>query len=332
MAKVTEAKASKQPSKKGFDLDAYKKKIKVADTPLKKDKFVELDPCMHEILGMPGLPLGHITEIYGKSDTGKTSIMFHAAAQAQAQGILPIIIVTEGKVSWDRALSMGLDPEGFVLIREDLQYLEEVYSFMGKVCADVGSGELPHDVMIFWDSLGNTLSRKEVEEHADGTVERKSTMMVAGKANSEGLRVLSTQVNNTRKVSFPKTVGITIINTCYTKPPAFPGGMSSEVPYGGEAAWYKASLILKTKRKKKLTASKDGVTMGFGIVSAISVEKNHLTNTSHSGEYVITGNAIIPNEKSAIDSYKESNKEHWGTLEIYDEDSGEKFDSELITK
>jgi recombination protein RecA len=322
----------KQPAKPKFDLDAYKKKIKVADTPLKKDKFVELDECMHEILGMPGLPLGHITEIYGKSDTGKTSIMFHAAAQAQAQGILPIIIVTEGKVSWDRASSMGLNPEGFVLIREDLQYLEEVYSFMGKICADVGTGELPHDVMIFWDSLGNTLSRKEVEEHSDGTVERKSTMMVAGKANSEGLRVLSTQVNNTRKVSYPKTVGITIINTCYTKPPAFPGGMSSEVPYGGEAAWYKASLILRTKRKKKLTASKDGVVMGFGIVSAISVEKNHITNTSHSGEYVITGNAIIPNEKSAIDNYKESNKEHWGALEIYDEDSGEVFDSKEITE
>lgn len=315
-----------KPKVSKFDLDAYKKKIKVADTPLKKDKFVELDPCMHEILGMPGLPLGHITEIYGKSDTGKTSIMFHAAAQAQAQGILPIMIITEGKVSWDRAAAMGFDSEGFCIVREDLQYLEEVYQFMGKVCADVGSGELPHDVMIFWDSLGNTLSQKEVEVQKDGSIERKSTMMIAGKTNSEGLRVLSTQVNNTRKVSYPKTVGITIINTCYTKPPAFPGGMSSEVPYGGEAAWYKASLILKTKRRKKLTATKNGVAMGFGIVSSISVEKNHITNTSHSGEYVITGNAIIPNEKASIDAYKEENKDSWGSLEIVDEESGEVFD------
>lgn len=313
-----------------FDLEAYKKKIKVADTPLKKDKFVELDPCMHEILGMPGLPLGHITEIFGRSDSGKTSIMFHAAAQAQAQGILPILIITEGKVSWERAISMGFDPEGLCIIREDLQYLEEVYQFMGKVCADVGSGELPHDVMIFWDSLGNTLSQKEVDVQKDGSIERKSTMMIAGKTNSEGLRVLSTQVNNTRKVSYPKTVGITIINTCYTKPPAFPGAMSTEVPYGGEAAWYKASLILKTKRRKKLTATKDGIPMGFGIVSSISVEKNHITNTSHSGEYVITGNAIIPNEKASIDAYKEAHKESWGSLEIMDEESGELFDGQEI--
>jgi recombination protein RecA len=326
MAKVT----GSAPKSKKFDLDAYKKSIKVADTPLKKDKFVELDPCMHEILGMPGLPLGHITEIFGKSDTGKTSIMFHAAAQAQAQGILPILIITEGKVSWDRAAAMGLDSEGLVIIREDLQYLEEVYSFMGKVCADVGSGELPYDVMIFWDSLGNTLSQKEVEVHKDGTTERKSTMMVAGKCNSEGLRILSTQVNNTRKISHPKTVGITIINTCYTKPAAFPGGMPSEVPYGGEAAWYKASLILKTKRRKKLTATKDGVAMGFGIVSSISVEKNHITNTSHSGEYVITGNAIIPNENSAIEAYKEEHKESWGSLEIMDGETGELFAGSVV--
>lgn len=311
---------------KKFDLEAYKKKIKVAETPMKKDKFVELDPCLHEILGMPGLPLGHITEIFGRSDTGKTTMMFHAATQAQKQGILPVIIVTEGKVSWDRAASMGFDPEGLCIVREDLQYLEEVYQFMGKVCADVGSGDLPYDVMIFWDSLGNTLSKKEVEVQKDGNVERKSTMMVAGKANSEGLRILSTQVNNTRKVSYPKTVGITIINTCYTKPAAFPGGMASEVPYGGEAAWYKASLILKTKRRKKLTASKDGVKMGFGIVSSISVEKNHLTNTSHSGEFVITGNAIIPNEKTSIDAYKEEHKDQWSSLDILDEDTGEIFD------
>lgn len=311
---------------KKFDLEAYKTTVKAADVPLKKDIFVSLDPCMHEILGMPGLPLGHISEIYGKSDSGKTSLMFHAAAKAQEQGILPVLIITEGKVSWDRAASMGFDKEGFAIVREDLQYLEDVYSFMDQITSDVGSGVLPHNVMIFWDSLGNTLSKREVEEKKDGTTERKSTMMVAAKVNSEGLRILSTKINNTRKHSYPKTVGVTIINTCYTAPPAFPGAMPSDKPYGGDAAWYKASLILKTKRRKKLTSVKEGVKMGFGLVSSISVEKNHLTNTSHSGEYVITGDSIIPNEKVAIDAYKEEKKDSWGNLDIFDEESGEVFD------
>ena len=149
-------------------------------------------------------------------------------------------------------------------------------------------------------------------------------MMKAAKVNSENLRVLSGKINNTRKISSPKTVGVTIINTCYTKPASFPGGMSSEVPYGGEACWYKASLILKTKRKKKLTATKNGIKMGFGIISTISVEKNHLTNTSHAGDYVITADTIIPNEKSQIDAYKALHKDSWGEeLEILDEETGE---------
>lgn len=279
-------------------------------------------------VGDPNIPSDH-TYHANNLITHNTSIMFHAAAQAQAQGILPIIIVTEGKVSWDRALAMGFDRDGFAIVEEDLEYLEDVYDFMDQICASVGNGDLPHDVMIFWDSLGNTLSRDEVNIRPDGTVEKKATMMKAAKINAERLRVLSGRVNNTRKISFPKFLGVTVLNTCYVKPPAFPGGMSSEVPYGGDALWFKSSLILKTKRVKKLTATKDGVKMGFGIVSTISVEKNHLTNTSHSGEYVITGNAIIPNEKTSIDAYKEENKESWGSLELFDEDSGEVFDPAL---
>lgn len=312
--------------KKKFDLDAYKKKLKVSDTPMKKPMYVELDPCMHEILGMPGLPMGHISQIFGPSDTGKTSLLFHAAAQAQAQGILPVIIVTEGKVDWDRAASMGFNRES-AIVEENLEYLEDVFAFIDQITADVSMGNLPQDVMVFWDSVGNTLSRDEVKiNEKTGQTEHKATMMKAAKVISQHLRSLSGKINNTRKVSFPKFVGLTLINTCYTKPPAFPGGMSTQVPYGGDQIWFKSSLILKTKRRKKLTATKDGVKMGFGIVSSISVEKNHLTNTSHSGEYVITGNAIIPNEKTSIDAYKEEHKEHWGALEIMDDDTGEIFD------
>lgn len=310
---------------KKFDLDAYKKKIKVSDTPMKKNKFVELDPCMHEILGMPGLPLGHISMIFGPSDTGKTSLLFHAAAQAQQQGILPVLIITEGKVDWERAKSMGFDPEN-AIIEEGMEYLEQVYPFIDKITADVSMGNLPQDVMVFWDSVGNTLSQDEVVVNKDGTTEMKATMMLAAKRNSNFLRSLSGKINNTRKISFPNFVGLTMINTCYTKPPAFPGGMSTQVPYGGDQIWFKSSLILKTKRKKKLTATKDGVKMGFGIVSTISVEKNHLTNTSHSGEYVITGNAIIPNEKTAIDAYKDEHKDEWGVAELIDDETGEVFD------
>jgi recombination protein RecA len=301
------------PKKKNFDLGAYKKTIKVADTALKKDKFVVLDECMHSVLGVPGLPLGHITQVFGKSDTGKTSLLFHAAAQAQKQGVLPVVIVTEGKVAWDRAELMGFSKDE-AIVEENLEYLEDVFKFIDKIVADVSMGELPYDVMIFWDSVGNTLSRDEVEIQKDGTVEKKSTMMKAAKVISENMRVISTKVNSTRKISYPKSVGLMIVNQCYTKPPAFSGGMPSLVPYGGDSIWYRSSLVLKTARAKKLTATKDGNKYGFGIVAKITVDKNHIANVAHTGEFVITADSIIPNEKSALDSYKKEHKEGWGKI------------------
>lgn len=303
---------------KKFNLGEYKKTIKVADTPKKKDKFVVLDECMHSVLGMPGIPLGHITQVFGKSDTGKTSLLFHAAAQAQKQGVLPVVIITEGKVSWDRAKLMGFDRQT-AIVEEDLEYLEDVFQFIDKIIADVSMGELPHDVLILWDSVGNTLSRDEVEIKKDGTVVKKASMMKAAKVISENMRTISKKVNNTRKVSYPKSAGLFILNQAYTKPPMFPGGPSTLVPYGGDAIWYRSSLVLKTARTKKLTATKDGIKMGFGIVSKITVDKNHITSVAHSGEFVITADEIFPNDDKAIKDYKELHKERWGEIEEVEE-------------
>lgn len=309
-------------AKKGFNLDEYKKGIKVADTPLKEDSFIELDECLHAVLGMPGVPLGHITQIYGLSDTGKTSLMFHIAAQAQAQDILPVMIITEGKVDWGRAELMGFNRDN-AIVQEGLEFIEDVRDFIDKITSDVSMGELPKDVMIFWDSVGNTLSKEEVEIKEDGTWEKKSTMMKAAKVLSEAMRVLSKKINDTRKASYPKSVGLTILNQAYTEPPKFPGAPSKLVPYGGQAIWFRSSLVLKTSKLKKLSATKDGIDLGFGIVSKITVDKNHLTNTAHSGEFVITANKIIPNESGAIKEYKETHKEKWGQeIEIKEDDNG----------
>ena len=306
-------------AKKGFDLEAYKKTIKVADTPLKEDQFIVLDECLHQVLGMPGIPLGHITQVYGLSDTGKTSLMFHTAAQAQQQGILPVMIITEGKVDWGRAALMGFDKES-AIIQEGLEFIEDVRDFIDKITSDVSMGELPQNVMIFWDSVGNTLSKEEVEIKEDGTWEKKSTMMKAAKVLAESMRVLSKKINDTRKMSYPKAVGLVILNQAYTEPPKFPGAPSKLVPYGGQAIWFRSSLVLKTQKTKKLSATKSGIDMGFGIVSKITVDKNHLTNTAHSGEFVITADKIIPNEPTAIKEYKDSHKNQWGEeLEIKDD-------------
>lgn len=307
---------------KKFNLDQYKATINVASTPLKKDEFVVLNEALQAVLGMPGIPLGHITQIFGKSDTGKTSLMFHAAAKAQEQGILPVVIITEGKVDWDRAAQMGFDKDS-AIVNESCEYLEDAFKFIDKITADVSMGELPQNVMILWDSVGNTLSKDEVIQNKDGTIEKKSTMMKAAKVITEAMRVISRKINDTRKISYPKSVGLMILNQAYTQPPQFPGGPSKLVPYGGDSIWYRSSLVIKTSKIKKLKAIKDGKDLGFGIVSKIVVDKNHLTNIAHEGDFVITANSIIPNEPGALKDYKEANKADWNAATILDEEGEE---------
>lgn len=307
-------------AKEKFNLENYKKTIKVSDTPLKKDMFIKLDECMQEVLGMEGFPYGHIIQIFGKSDTSKTSLLFDAAAKCQAQGGMAVLIITEGKVDWSRAAAMGFKKED-AIVEENIEYLEDAFDFIDKITMDVSSGNLPYNTMIFWDSIGNTLSREEVEIREDGTTEKKSTMMKAAKIITEKMRVISRKINDTRKVTYPKAVGLIIINQAYTSPASFPGGMPALTPYGGSAIYYRATLVLRTSKVKKLIAKKNGKDLNFAMLAKISVDKNHLTNVAHSGEFVVTADSIIPNEPVAIAKYKEDHKSDWdNNLEIIEVD------------
>jgi len=313
-------------AKKGFDLESYKKSVVAAPVEKKPEKYVVLDECLQSVIGIPGIPLGHITQIYGKSDTGKTSLLFHAAAQAQKQNVLPVFIMTEGKVDWERARKMGVDVEQCI-INEECQNLEEVFAAVDRIVSDVGMGELPMDTLILWDSLGSLPSKDEIVVNKDGTTEKKPSMMKAAKVIREYMRVISKKINNTRNVSFPKAVGLMILNQAYTKPPEGAHGHSSLVPYGGDAVWYAASAVWQMKKVKRLSAEKNGLSFDFALISRISVMKNHITDLMMEGDFVITPDEFMPNEKKSIDKYRETHRDQWGEALIHDAESGEVLDN-----
>lgn len=310
---------------KAFDLASYKKTIEVNNVAKKKDKYVVVDECLQEVIGIPGIPLGHIVQVYGKSDTGKTSLLFHAAAKAQEQGVIPVFIMTEGKVDWSRAERMGVDQDNCIK-NEECVYLEDAFAFIDKIVSDVAMGELPHDVLILWDSVGSIPSKDEVKEGPDGTTEKKASMMRAAKAIRENMRIISRKINATRNYSYPKYVGLMILNQAYIQPPAFVGGMSKLVPYGGDAIWYASSAVWKMSGKGKLSATKDGKSFDFGLVSKISVEKNHISELAMEGEFVITPDAFLPNEAGSIKKYKDTHRDQWGAATISSAETGEVLD------
>lgn len=303
---------------KKFDLDAYKKKIKEREVSYKEDSYIPVDECLQAVLGLPGIPRGHITQVYGKSDTGKTSLLFHLAAQCQVNGELPIVYITEKKVDWERALSMGFDKDGFALVEESYSTLEEVFNDMLAKLAEQARGELPKKIVFLWDSIGNTLSEDEFKDDKDGNRDIKATMMKAAKVIKGFLRHVGPKINETRKIEVPHDATLIFLNQAYMTPPppgsyGIPGKLT---PYGGDGIWYAASLVIQTKRIGKLEAQVDNVKKKFGTKSRITIEKNHMNGIEQSGDFVITPNSIIPDEAKAIKTYKEENKDSWGNVEL----------------
>lgn len=147
-------------------------------------KWLKLPDALAEGLELPGLPIGNITCVYGKPDSGKTSMLMQGIKACQDQGILPVLILTEHKFDFNRLPKfMGADPESLLVFHADS--LEEGYAYVEKILRSIKDGKLVYadeegndqvldvsenDFFIFWDSIGNTMSESEldyeVEEHA----------------------------------------------------------------------------------------------------------------------------------------------------------------------
>ena len=298
---------------KKFSLQDFKETIKITPAEYKKREYVELDSCLQEVLKLPGIPLGEITQVYGKSDSSKTSLMFHAAAKAQKQGILPVIIISEGKVDWSRARAMGLEYTGdlpeeernkeeFIIVEENLKYLEDIFDFIdNKIITNVMNGKLPFNVMIFYDSMGQSISEKSIKiNEKTGEREVKNTHMQAAAVKSERLSILMDRCNDTRKMVYPKSVGAFIINHVYTGQPAYSGAPAPEIVKGGNKVKFTATLMIKTKAIKKLEAVVNGATLKFGMVASLSITKNHINGQEFQGEFVVTQDKFLPNDAKSI--------------------------------
>lgn len=307
---------------KNFDLENFKKTLSFTELEEKPPKYVTVCEELQACLGLPGLPLGDISEIHGDSDTGKTTIMMHAATQAQAQGVFPVLIIVEKKHRQERLKLMGFDPNK-AIVNLTCKSVEDIFEFSDKIIAAVNKGKLPYDTMIFIDSLGNVNCRAARLENKDGTTTVKNVHQQNAKAITEHLMIMSDKLGDSRYVNSPHYIGMTVLNQVYDKPASFPGGHPTKQPRGGKKLKYTSSIQLETKKVKDLVAKVDGNSLSFGMISKVSVTKNHINGIKNTGTYVITNDSIFANDEGAIKDYKEKNRDKWGSAEIIATDSEE---------
>jgi hypothetical protein len=297
-------------SEKKFDLGSYAEDTETVDeTVYKPLQYINMPKCFQDAIGLPGIPLGHSTMLYGLSDSGKTDVLLKIAREAVSQEILPIIIITENKMEKARLESMGLKDKENCIVVEHLTTLEDVYDYISMKCTDIKNGKLKMNTMILWDSVAGTPSKDSFEIAKDGKITKKygpqKNASVIGYYNPIVMKIIT----STRQIDCDYSLGLFMLNQAYKNMPEFPGAPVTTVPNGGEKIWFPISLAIEIKEGKRIKVTQDGRDLEIGLVSKLKVKKNHVTGVNSMGEIVLAGSEMFENDEKLVKEYKERFKD-----------------------
>jgi len=271
-------------------------------------RWLEMPKAFADATGLPGFPIGNITHVYGKPNTGKTTMLMEGIAQCQKQGILPILILTEHKFDFNRLEKfMGADPNALLVFHASS--LEQAYSFIEKILRDLAYGKIvvenpegedqiidltDQECYIFMDSLGNTMSESELEYDVE---DHNKSMGKGAKAIKTLTRRVNQLLNKVRQ-----KCGILLLNQSYQSMPAY--GPSIETPYGGDGVVYSCILNLRLRRKRDLKMQIKGKDTVIGLETIIQVMKNHITHTMPISSVYTVASGMIPADNNDLTEFK----------------------------
>jgi RecA/RadA recombinase len=329
MAKKTGiSEAASQAIRGSFDLNKFKKSKMLSNSSVKfkEQKWIPLSKAFQDVTSIPGIPVGHITLLRGHSDTGKTTALLEAAVAAQRMGILPVLIITEMKWSWEHAREMGLqfeevvdtdtgeilDYEGFFLYtdRGRINTIEDVSEFILDLIDEQKKGNLPHNLLFLWDSIGSVPCELSVRSN------KNNNEWNAGAMSTQFGNNVNQKILLSRKEGTPYTNTLVAINKVWTMKPGMPMEQPKLQNKGGMAMWYDATLVITfgnitNSGTSKIKATKGGKQVEFAKRTKIQVDKNHINGITTRGAIVMTTHGFLEDDKKAIDVYKKEHSDYW---------------------
>tara|TARA_Y100000389_G_C17467694_1_gene527139 strand:- start:4295 stop:5266 length:972 start_codon:yes stop_codon:yes gene_type:complete len=305
--KEEEKTAPKVKSKKTFSITDYKQKLDIEEVIYKEDEWIPLGRAYQDTTQLPGIPMYGVTMVYGHPDSGKSTLALEAAKGAIDNDILPIFINTEKKFNWGHALEMGISQEDMLYV-DSIEEVEDITKFVRDRLKDQREGNLPTDILVIIDSIGNVVSKAEreaIEKEADGAI-----MKTAKVLTQQIHRVIEKQISATKRADFPYSASLLIVNHAYEGTIA-----NTLTPYGGKGITKAASLIVRMggilSNSTKVYATKEGVNVSFAIKTAIVVEKNHITNISVKDKILCTAHGFVRDTTADLNNYKKEHRSDW---------------------
>ena len=318
---------------KKTDFSAIKKKFS-KEAEYKPDRFFDLGDAFLDACGIPGPAMGHINMLLGHSDTGKTTALVKTAVDAQKKGILPIFIITEQKWNWDHAVLMGFNKEDdFYLFNSDFEYIEQITEFINDVLDAQEKGEIPHDILFLWDSVGS-VPCKMTYEGKGGKQHNASTL-----ADKIGMGI-NQRISGSRRQDKQYTNSLIIVNQPWVELPDNPFGQPKIKAKGGEAIWLNSTLVFLFGNQKgagttKISITKDKRKVKIAIRTKISIMKNHVNGLGYEdGRILVTAQDFMrgrddAEEKKSIEDYKKLHSDYLSKLGVNVTDSD---DLDVVTE
>jgi hypothetical protein len=333
MAKTTRkslTEAADRELKSAFSLDKFKaNKGLASNVKFKEQKWIPFSPALQEALSIPGIPMGHNTMVRGKSNTGKSTMTIEVAVNAQKMGVLPVLIITEMKHDWNHWRKMGfqiddvvdeetgevLDQTGFFIYRDrsTLNSIEDIAEFIIDLLTEQKKGNLPHDLLFIWDSVGSIPCQMSIEQG------KNNPMWNAGAIATQFGNFINQQIVMSRKESSKYTNTLFIVNKVGVAPALTPMSQPRMTNKGGDTFYYDVSLCLTfgnvtNAGTSKINAVRDKKKVEFALRTKIACDKNHINGITTMGTIVSTVHGFIPDKPSEIDKYKKENSNEWADI------------------
>jgi protein RecA len=222
-----------------------------------------------------GIPYGRITEIYGPSSAGKTSLAVKLMVEAQKAGGIAALMDHEHAFVQPMAVKHGLDVSPGRWVYKRPNTWEESNTIAMKLAEVVRSKKLiPHEapIVIVFDSVAAMIPRSVFEKGIDEYSMNDTTALA---------RVASTTLKAVNKITSDLNVTMVYLNQVRTKPGVVYGDPTTTP--GGMAMEYFATVRLALSRKK-IMEQRDGEKEMTGQIITIKTVKNRLTRPFQEAE------------------------------------------------